>query len=108
MQSIENSAVLESLANSHRLSDQAGKNKPPSLKNNCAFIDRSSPPTRPSSPDMRMRLVQMISTNSVRKLLNDFYMPAMGKIWDHFDPREINNLKSDSDKLKGKTQYQGK
>ncbi|MDO8333169.1 MAG: hypothetical protein Q7T35_00685 [Nitrosomonas sp.] len=59
-------------------------------------------------PDMRLRLVQIISTNSVRKLLNDFYMPAMGKIWDHFDPREINNLKSDSDKLKGKTQYQGK
>lgn len=59
-------------------------------------------------PDMRLRLVQMISSNSVRLLLNDFYTPAMGKIWDHFDPREINNLKSDSDKLKGKTQYQGK
>lgn len=59
-------------------------------------------------PDMRARLVQMISANSVRMLLNNFYMPAMEKIWNHFDPREINNLKSDSDKLKGKTQYQGK
>ncbi len=54
------------------------------------------------------QLVQMISENSVKMLLNDFYMPSMEKIWNHFDPREINNLKPDSDKLKGKTQYQGK
>jgi hypothetical protein len=55
-----------------------------------------------------LQLVNMISANSVKKLLNAFYMPAMGKIWDHLDPREINNLKSDSEKLKGKTHYQGK
>jgi len=54
------------------------------------------------------QLVHMISANSIKKLLNSFYMPAMGKIWDHLDPREITNLKSDSDKLKGRTNYQGK
>ena len=54
------------------------------------------------------QLVHMISANSIKKLLNSFYMPAMGKIWEHLDPREITNLKTDSDKLKARTNYQGK
>jgi hypothetical protein len=55
-----------------------------------------------------LQLVNIISANSVKRLLNTFYKPALAKIWDHFDPIEITGLKLDSEKLKGRTNYQGK
>lgn len=53
------------------------------------------------------RFVRVISTNSVIELMNSFYTQTMDKIWNHLDAQEINNLKSDTDKLKSKTQYRG-
>ncbi|MGZ5009438.1 MAG: hypothetical protein ACXV74_00585 [Methylobacter sp.] len=51
--------------------------------------------------------VHVISTNSVIELMNAFYTQTMEKIWNHLDAQEINSLKSDTDKLKSKTQYRG-
>jgi hypothetical protein len=44
---------------------------------------------------------------AMTQLLNDFYATAMSKIWDQLDPREIQGLKKDADKLKGRTNYRG-
>jgi hypothetical protein len=53
-------------------------------------------------------LVQMISDELSEKVIERFLHAGDGKNMGIIsDPREINNLKSDSDKLKGKTQYQG-
>ena len=38
-------------------------------------------------------------------ILNHFYQMAMKKIWDHLDPREIDSLKTDAEKLKKRKQY---
>lgn len=54
-----------------------------------------------------LQSVKMISKNSVTELLNAFYQPAMQKIWSQLETREIQNLKTDTDKLKGRTQYRG-
>jgi len=38
-------------------------------------------------------------------ILNHFYQMAMNKMWDHLDPREIDGLKADADKLKKRKQF---
>ena len=38
-------------------------------------------------------------------ILNHFYQMAMKKMWDHLDPREIDSLKTDAEKLKKRKQY---
>lgn len=48
-----------------------------------------------------------IGKAAMTQLLNDFYASAMSKIWDQLDPREIQGLKKDADKLKGRTNYRG-
>jgi hypothetical protein len=42
------------------------------------------------------------------EILNEFYPAAMKKIWDHLDAKEIQLLRKDADKLKGRTGYTGK
>lgn len=49
------------------------------------------------------QLVNVVSPNSVTELLNAFYKPVMQKIWDQLDATELENLKSDLDKLRPKT-----
>lgn len=48
-----------------------------------------------------------IGKAAMTQLLNDFYATAMTKIWDQLDPREIQSLKKDADKLKSRTNYRG-
>ena len=54
------------------------------------------------------QLVKVVSPNSVTELLNAFYSQTMQKIWDQLDAKEIENLKSDLNKIKPKTQFQSR
>jgi hypothetical protein len=51
------------------------------------------------------QLIKVISPNSITALLNTFYSPTLQKMWDQLDTQEIQNLKGDIAKIKGKTQF---
>ena len=77
------------------------------------------PPITKEVPAEKVSLTDLLATNrqprdpnaisqqGMVQLLNAFYAATMTKIWEQLDPREIQQLKQDADKLKGKTNYRG-